>query len=489
MSYKRFLFMLTMLAVLTMAVRISVASDTWWHLRAGAWIVEHRAILDTDPFSLTRQGQAWIYPGWMAQLSMYFAYSAAGYAGLNVLTAIFVLGAFIFLWDITKGRPLAKSCLILLAATTSAVYWSARPHIFSFFLASVFLWILEKERGKPGRLIWMLPVLMGLWANMHGGFAIGFILIATYLLGEISNALGDYILSKVTLDEIWHRYRVPVLRLVGVGLLSALLLGLNPHGFKMLAYPFKTVSIGTLQNYIQEWQSPDFHQLQVQPFLGMLLLSLVAFAITRERIQSQEVIGTLIFTAMALLAVRNIALFALVMTPTLARHFDSALDRFPRKAGAGKEVPERLARRINLLLLTLLIIPAGWKMYLPLTKEANQEAVAEAYPMGAIDYLKRRSEAGEIFNSYNWGAYLIWELYPDYLSFVDGRTDLFDDAILEKYLAAWRGGAGWAEILAEWDIKLVLVEPDAPLRLRLDLAGWDLLYVDGQAVVMGKPSS
>ncbi len=275
MSYKRFLFLLTMLAVLTMAVRISVASDTWWHLRAGAWIVEHRAILDTDPFSLTRQGQAWIYPGWLAQLGLYFAYRIAGFVGLNILTAIFVLGAFMFLWDITEVRPFVRSCLILLAATTSAVYWSARPHIFSFFLASVFLWVLEKDREKPGRLIWVLPVLMALWGNLHGGFAIGFILIATYLLGQIANVLGDRLLSKHSLDVIWKRYRNPLLRLAGVGLLSAVLLGLNPHGYKMLVYPFKTVSIGTLQNYIQEWQSPDFHQLQVMPFLGMLLLSLV----------------------------------------------------------------------------------------------------------------------------------------------------------------------------------------------------------------------
>ncbi len=128
-------------------------------------------------------------------------------------------------------------------------------------------------------------------------------------------------------------------------------------------------------------------------------------------------------------------------------------------------------------------------MSLPLTREANKEAVTEAYPEGAINYLRERPEAGEVFNSYNWGAFLIWELYPDYLSFVDGRTDLFDDAILETYLSVWRGESGWDGLLAEWNITLVLIEPDAPLRPRLELAGWDLLYADHQAIVMGKPSS
>lgn len=487
MSFKRFVFMLTMLAVLTMAVRVSIASDTWWHLRTGEWIVEQHAIPATDPFSLTRQGQPWIYPGWLAQLIIYYAYLAAGFAGLNLLTAALILAAFIFLWDTSKARPLLKCVLILLAAITSAVYWSARPQIFSFLLSSTFLWVLEKERARPTRLLWILPPLMGLWANLHGGFALGFILIAVYLSGIAVKAGFELIQSRTGIGEIWNVYRIPIVRLAVVGLAAAVFLGANPNGYAMLAYPIKTVSIGTLQSYIQEWQSPDFHQIQVQPFLIMILLSMLAFSVMGVETHPTEVIGVGVFTAMSLLAVRNIATFALVGTPVLARHFDSLIDRIPRHERMKGELPTNLTRWINSGLFLLLLIPAGLKMRIPLLTETNERAIAETYPQAAIEYLKLSNQEGNIFNSYNWGAYLIWELYPERLSFVDGRTDLFNDTILEQYITTWRGEYGWEKILSEWNITLVLIEPEAPLHLRLELAGWESIYEDEQAVIMSRP--
>jgi hypothetical protein len=78
LNYRRFIFFIAMLGVLAMALRVSIDTDTWWHLRSGAWIVEHRQILTVDPFSLTRQGQPWVYPGWLAQVVLYTSYAAAG---------------------------------------------------------------------------------------------------------------------------------------------------------------------------------------------------------------------------------------------------------------------------------------------------------------------------------------------------------------------------------------------------------------------------
>ncbi len=89
-----------------------------------------------------------------------------------------------------------------------------------------------------------------------------------------------------------------------------------------------------------------------------------------------------------------------------------------------------------------------------------------------------------MFNSYNWGSYVIWELYPDYLSFVDGRTDLFDEQLLAAYLTAWRADPGWETVLDRWDIQLALLEPDAPLAEALLDAGWRVGYRDSISVVL-----
>jgi hypothetical protein len=89
-------------------------------------------------------------------------------------------------------------------------------------------------------------------------------------------------------------------------------------------------------------------------------------------------------------------------------------------------------------------------------------------------------------NSYNWGSYAIWALYPHYLSFVDGRTDLFDDEILQEYLRLWRADPGWEDILSRWGLKTALLEPEAPITRELLLAGWRILYEDSQAVVLSE---
>ena len=163
-----------------MAVRVSVDTDTWWHLRAGSWIVENRQILRSDPFSLTRQGQPWIYPGWLSQVVIFYLYQGFGFAGLNILTGVMVVLAFLAIWQLLEGPLLLRSAIILIAATVSGVYWSARPQIFSFALAGLTLFLLERSARGRRKWLFALPPLMAIWSNIHGGFVIGFILMVCY---------------------------------------------------------------------------------------------------------------------------------------------------------------------------------------------------------------------------------------------------------------------------------------------------------------------
>jgi hypothetical protein len=97
LKFERLVAAIAFVGVAAMAVRVSADGDTFWHLRAGEWIVEHRQALDADPFSLTRNGQPWEYPGWLAEVVLYGAYEVLGYAGLNLLTAGSVVLAFALL--------------------------------------------------------------------------------------------------------------------------------------------------------------------------------------------------------------------------------------------------------------------------------------------------------------------------------------------------------------------------------------------------------
>jgi hypothetical protein len=473
--------------VAAMAVRVSADGDTFWHLRAGEWILEHRQPLRADPFSLTRNGQPWEYPGWLAEIALVGSYRALGFAGLNLFTVGAVVLAFALLWPTLEGPPLLRAFLLALAATTSAVYWSARPQILTFVLAAAFLLVLEKWRAAGLRRLWLLPVLMAVWANLHGGFAIGFLLVSIYLAGSLLELGVETLLGGAPLATAWAGKKVEIVGLVVAGLLCAAAVGVNPQGPSLLLYPFKTVSIGVLRDYIQEWQSPNFHRLEVQPFLGMLLLGVLAFALSSKPKRPAELIGFLGFAAMALAAGRNIALFALVAAPPLARHAGPALEPLTRRIRRGRQVPERVARLLNASIFVLALVAAGLKMTIPLSDEVNQEAIRSRLPVAAVDWIRDHQPPGPLFNSYNWGGYILWALYPDYPSFVDGRTDLFDDAILEDYLLTWRADPGWEEVFARWGIRLALLEPRAPLVVALRAEGWAPLFEDDQAVVLGRP--
>jgi hypothetical protein len=485
-SFRRLVLFFTFLAIFTMAFRVSIDSDTWWHLRAGAEILERGAVITEDPFSLTRFQQPWRYPGWLSQVILFSLYKLMGYAGLNLLTALMVTLAFLWVWPHTEGSLLRRSALLLLAAAASGVYWSARPQIFSFALTGFFIHFLERERAAKSNPLWAYLLAMALWANIHGGFAIGFLLIGAYLGGEVLVLMAIVIKDPARWQETFDHAKPKLIRFAWIILLSLLGLCLNPHGPSMVLYPFKTVSIGALREYIQEWQSPDFHALEVQPFLWMFFLAFVGFSAAPKRQHPTDYLLVLGFAFMSFWAARNIALFALVAVVPISRALSSISFELPWLRSS-KEFPQNVQKIVNMFLAVGLLLAAIVKISIPWARANNQQSINEMFPTEAIDFLRTSVSPGPIFNSYNWGAYLIWELYPEYRSFVDGRTDLFNDEILEDYLSAWRGEPAWRDVFEQWGIEVVLIEPFSPLAAELRLSGWDPIYEAPDALVFIDP--
>jgi hypothetical protein len=254
----------------------------------------------------------------------------------------------------------------------------------------------------------------------------------------------------------------------------------------MLLYPFRTVSIGVLRDYIQEWQSPNFHRLEVQPFIWLLLLIILALSFSKKRKKPAEMILLLGFMYLSLSAARNFAIFALVASPVLAKHGYHSIEPYLPKGLERQQLPLRIAKVVNLSLFILFVLLALIKIIIPLDATTNQDAVDSQMPTRAVKFLGDYASPGPLFNSYNWGGYLIWALYPKYLTFVDGRTDLFNDEILTSYLSAWRADPDWERIFKSWGIKIALLEPTAPLSFALQKAGWSVLHEDDRSIILGQ---
>ena len=491
MNTRRLVVWVTFLAIFAMAARISVDTDTWWHLRAGQWMVENWAILQIDLFSYTRYGQAWQYPGWLVEIPMYWIYSTFGPGGLNIWTAIVVTLAFGFVWKTMPGGVFLKAFILILAVTVSGVYWAARPYLATFLLAAVFLYLLDNYHWKRDRhsakMLWWLPPLMLVWGNSHGGFAVGFLMWGVYLF----SALVQWILGWIAARQKGKPARQDdakqyFLTLILIGALMGVAVCLNPSGPAIWLYPFKTVGITSLQNFIQEWQSPNFHALNVQPFAWLLFVLLGFVGASRRRLALTDFLLAAGFAYMGLLAGRNIALFALVAPPVIARHADALAQNLAAVYGLKSSPdapPKKLQSFINYGLLAVLALAVLAKATLIVPLEPNQDHFEETLPVQAVETIRSLQPTGRLFNSYNYGGYLVWAL-PEYPVFIDGRTDLYDDEVINQWLTVLRTDAGWEDVLDRWDIHLVLVEPGTALVDKLEQLDWLVLYQDDLAVVL-----
>ena len=141
------------------------------------------------------------------------------------------------------------------------------------------------------------------------------------------------------------------------------------------------------------------------------------------------------------------------------------------------------------MLLLLILAGAGAKIAYTLTPSRIAEAQAEALPVAAAEHLRESDPPRELFNTYNWGGYLLWAV-PDLPVYVDGRTDLYGDDFLQAYLDAYTAGDDWQATFEQHDISLVVVEADSPLDDELsEAAGWSLDYEDEQAVIYVRETS
>jgi hypothetical protein len=489
LTMTRLLALITLVAVFVVALRPPLDGDTLWHLRAGQWQVENRAILRTDLFSHTRYGEAWVNHSWLSQVLIYGAYAALGDWGLALFVALLATAGMALVFLQCPGDPLIRAGAVVLAAAAATVFWSARPQIVSFFLSTVVLYLLWLYSNKGVDRLWLIPPLMALWANLHGGFAIGFILLVLSLGGEVASWLFDGVLGgRLPGDAIGPVLR-PILRLVVIGLVSAAAVSLNPYGPAMLLYPFRTVGIGVLQDAIQEWASPNFHEAQTWPFIWLLLGTLVVAGLSRERLGWRNALLLSGTAYSALLAGRNIPTFAIVAAPVLARHANALLEERNIRL-RWDQLPTTGVYGVLNWTLAVVVLAGGavWAVR-ALDPETVEEARRASQPVEAAAYLESAGAPEPIFNSYNWGGYLIWAA-RDYLVYVDGRTDLYDDEFLREYLAIHLAQEGWEEKLDETGVNTVIVEASSPLgRSLADVEGWSLAYEDELAVVYVRDSA
>ena len=484
MKLSRVIMFLLIFGILGMATHFAIDSDTWWHLKAGEWMIENREVIRSDPFSYTRGGTPWQYPGVWVQAGLYLLFNWFGPGGLNIWVAIMIAAIFFIVWKMTAGNELTRAALILLAVLTSSLYWSARPYLITFLLFTIIYYLLDQYYRKDTGSLWLLPVLMIVWVNSHGGFLAGFILMLPFLADGLMKWLAD---KRQLRTDVADSGRKTGHLLVVFGLMFAASL-VTPHFWRIWQLPFTTFGREAEQLLITEWQSPNFHDSFVLPFAGMLLLSIVILGGTRKKVSVYELLLLAGFGFLGLLSMRNIFFFSIIATPIFSRYLIGIFNDIGTEYNLNLSLnfnkpPGKIAGLINYLIVVIIGLVALIYMAGFLPASANEDHFKERFPIEAVEFLKKNPQDGRIFNSYNFGGYLIWAL-EEYPVYVDGRADLFGDEIILPYFDIYSGSEDWQGEFDRWNIQTVLVEPRADIVQNLKLAAWEVIYEDDVAIIM-----
>lgn len=500
LSARALLVFVFMVTIFTLAARQIIDPDFWWHLKTGQYLVQTGSIPRADIFSSVFFGKEWITHEWLSEVFIYLVYRSFGYGGLIVAFSLILTGGFAIAYRRSAkraGHVYVAGTAVLLGALAAGPTWGVRPQVFSFLFASIFLVLLENFQADPQRRsIWWLVPLMALWVNMHAGFAVGIVLVLIVIVGmaldavlirgfQISDLRSEISNRPESFSTLWRRLRP--LALVLVGCIVAVLF--NPSGVRMYSYPFETLTSQAMMKFIEEWRTPNFHELMFQPLALLVLAVVSALALSRKRIGFVQLM-LLVSTGWAMLrSGRNAPFFVLVAVPLLAEHGWDWLTSQPwgqwltkpekRSVGADARV------KVALNVLLLVVAPLTLAFVRVQRTVANQPPVeAQKFPAAAVEFMRVHRPAQPIYNEYHWGGYLIWKLYPDYRVFIDGRADVYGDAFFAEFMATHAGESNWQESLNKYDVRTVLIRPDASLAslLRQDQR-WQKVFEDGQSVI------
>jgi hypothetical protein len=478
------LFAAAVAAALPYAFKLAADHDLWWHVRTGQLIVEQRTLPETDPFSFTAAGAPWTNHEWLSDV---VAASLFGLGGDRALTVWRVLLLVAVLWALARllwhrfPHPPFVLAGLLLVTPLVRILINLRPHSYTYLFVLVVLLVWEAARSRP-RLLWLLPPLVVLWANLHGGFLLGLgwilLLVATGWLGLDRDGPGPVGAER--------RRR---LAWIAVTSLAAPLV--NPYGSGLFTYLQR--ELGADHSLILEWRGiwsfpghPEY-----RAYFALLLL---APGLTLGLARRFRPVGPLVMLGVCATATwvhaRFIVLLVLFSSVVTFEALGALALRYVPRIHGG--LLARLRRPV--VAWTLCAVPllaAAFDAAIDLRRKGLRLEIATlSVPIEACEFLRAHDLGPHLLLRFDWGGYAIWHLWPEYRISGDGRNlTVYDAAFVDDLLRAYHGGR-FGEIARRHDADVILSEAAGPSyeALRRD-AAWVRVHEDRLAAIFVRPEA
>ena len=474
-----------MLAVLMLFTAGIQDPDFWWHLRVGRWMVENGRLPSHDLFTYTVPVHVWTDHEYLTEVLMWLVYSATGAVGIAILFGLVTWAGFWLIYRQVRRQPFVIVGLgLALGALAGWPIWGPRAQMITFALSCLELYWLQGYLSGRSRALNFFPLVMAVWANLHGGWVIGFAWLGVALVAELVGWAWDR-------SNPAHRAHVRFLAIITAASLVAVLA--TPHGLSLYLYPFQTQGSVAQQKLIVEWFSPDFHQTYLRPFEAMVFIVIAGFALRRPRLY--EFLLTMAALGLALQSVRHVALFVAAATPVMIGSYSEYWKELARSRGWKLSLPARpLFAATTAVVLVVVFLVALFKIDSDISPTVQQKLDADSYPIAAADWLAAHPEVGtRMYNQYGWGGYLAYRFYPDpnRRVFIFGEAELMGDPLLNQYNDVQNLRPDWKAILDQYRVDYVIFNKGEALsNVLATQPEWTIAYHDDVAVIFvrTKPS-
>ena len=458
--------------------------DVWWHLRVGRWMVENGKLPSVDLFTHTVPTHVWTDHEYLTEVLMWLLYSAIGFTGLAIAFGLITWAGFWLIYRQVRRQPFVIVGLgLALAALAGWPIWGPRAQMITFALSCLELYWLQGYLSGRSRALNFFPLVMALWANLHGGWVIGFAWLGVALVAELVGWAWDR-------SNPAHRAHVRFLAIITAASLVAVLA--TPHGLSLYLYPFQTQGSVAQQKLIVEWFSPDFHQIYLRPFEAMVFIVIAGFALRRPRLY--DFLLTMASLGLAFQSVRHVALFVAAATPAMISSYS---EYWRELATSRRWTFPPLARPLfavtTAIVLLVVTLVGAIKIDADINPSVQQKLDASSYPIGAADWLAAHPEVGtRMFNQYGWGGYLAYRFYPDpnRKVFIFGEAAVMGDPLLNQYNNVQNLRPDWKQILDQYHVDYVIFNTGEALsNVLATQPEWSLAYEDPVAVIYVRKAS
>lgn len=438
--------------------------DLGWHLRCGQEFWQKKSFCQENQFSVILEGYQWLNHAWLYQALIFPLYQLAGLWGLTLFNGLLMTLTFLFFYLAIKNYAWEKviSLSLITFFSWGVFSFGLRSQLMALFFFSLLFYCLKRKAFL------FLPLITLGWANTHGSVIIGLVLIFFWEIKEIISQLKNW---------PW---------LSAIFLLSSATTLINPSGLRIYQEAWHHFTTAHLNRLIAEWVPPTGIVWWLIFFVG---LGLFLYLLTSKR--KEKILACLVpLSALSALKARRqvpffffLSFFLFLTSSTTKKR----LSLWLRKKTLRNDL-------IQLSLIVLLLV--GFFIRLPQTIRINHswqnycQASSLNFPCQAIEFLKTQPEKGNLFNRYEWGGFLIWQL-PEYKILVDGRMPawptLSGKSPYTIYLETLQTQSGWQETLEEYKIKWLLISPNTFMDLKLrpnpKEFGWEEAYRDEISVV------